>query len=259
MKNSFLLLSVLLCLFACKKDKRTETSEPSTPQSNTSQTTPGLGPSNVHGVFLAQRINISQMGEGYSSQACFNTSAERFTNCYMMGGIITPLGVNAGTLQINNTILQFDSATLDQSNRYNDTLPTKNYSTGVTWKLKAAQDFSSFSANVTRGFPRISNPDYLPQMISRSNGCVVKTESNYSNTDSLIVYLGGAGGFALVKHFAGDAKSFSFSPSELSSLTVQDDYSLLVLGINYSHQSISGKNYVFVMEYDLYSFVKITP
>ena len=178
---------------------------------------------------------------------------------HMMGGIMATFGQNAGVLKLNGTTLKFDASTPAQQNRYTDTLSSRNYSAGASWDLAANSSFGSFTTTVTRGYPVISNVNYLPASVSKASGFTLTMgPGNYSNTDSLIVFVSGVGGVSPFKHLPGNATSVSFSPLDLSTLGTGSGL-LIVFGINYSNMMVSGKNYVFIMQHDLSNPVQINP
>jgi len=208
----------------------------------------------------AQKYTVPGFGVSvYESRAAFSANAQPLSSYHFMGTIYTNTGINAGVLKLNSTSLKYDLTTQYQENRYVDTVSTRNYSAGVTWSLSANASFSSFNTTVSRGFPNISNTNFLPASISKSAGCTFTIGSgNYSNTDSLLVLIVGSSGFPVMKHLAGTATSVAFTANDLSILSAGSNY-VMVFGVNYSNMTVSGKKYIFIMEHDISANVAVNP
>lgn len=261
-----ILIIIAVSFFAfCKK--KNETPPTVTPTNNTPINTSlqnGLGSeaNNLNGVLQAEKMEIPAFSfVAYESRAAFDAAQKPYSNYFMLGGIFATTGVYAGALKLNNTTLKYDISTANQINRYKDTLSSRNYSAGATWDLTANSSFSSFSVNVSRGFPIISNPNYLPNTISKSAGFTINFGvSNYSNTDSILVLIqGGAGTTSYpYKHLAGSVTSVTYTPAELNNIG-NGSGQIIIYALNYSNITVNSKNYLLIMQYDVINPVTINP
>ena len=265
MKKTIIFISVISFFTFCKK--KNETPAVTAPINNAPVNTPlqagfGTNVNNLHGVLQAEKIAVPSFSSTtFESRASFNFNSQPYSYYYLMGGIFATTGVNAGTLKLNSTILKYDISTPNQTNRYKDTLSTRNYSIGATWDLTANGNFNSFNAPVNVGFPIIVNNSYLPNTISKSAGLTINFgNNNYSNTDSIIVFIvGGAGTTSYpIKHVSGTATSITFTSTELNGIGTGSG-EIIVYGLNYSNMTVNSKNYLYIMQYDVINFVTINP
>ncbi len=115
--------------------------------------------------------------------------------------------------------------------------------------------------NVARGFPLITNPNYLPNTISKAAGFTINFgTNNYANTDSIIVLLVGGQGTTSFpyKHLSGNATSVTYTSAELNNVS-SGSGQIIVYGINYSNMTVNSKNYLYIMQHDVINFLTINP
>jgi len=197
----------------------------------------------------------------YKSRASLYKVVHPFNQQYLLVGILVP-GDSAGHLKINATDLVRDTS--NPAFIYTDITSNANYSAGVKWTLAGNADFSAFSTMVTRGFPVMANPNYIPATFSKSHNFTLNLgTAAYSNTDSIMVMLytgGSAASGSAFKYVAGNATSVTFTPYDMASLvTTGSANEVIVYAKNFSSMSVNGKNYVFVMHYNVGAFVTVTP
>ena len=266
MKKIIILVSIISHFTFCKK-KEANTPVANTPTNNVPVNSPfqsGIGnnTNNLNGVLQVEKVVIPSFSTtAYESRAAFNANYQSLSYYYQLGGIFATTGSNAGVLKLNSTTLKYDIATANQTNRYKDTVSVRNYSIGATWDLVANNSFSSFSVNIAQGFPIIANPNYLPNTVSKAAGLTINFgANNYSNTDSIIVFLVGGPGTTSYpyKHLSGNVTSISYSPAELINVGTGNG-EIIVYGINYSNMTVNSKNYLYIMQYDVINFITINP
>jgi hypothetical protein len=263
-KTVILILSIFILSAGCKKKEQIE---PETPNNAPSpaptggiQNGMGSNSNNLQGVMQVTKYTIPSFGASiYQSAAAFNPNPMSFGYYSIMGNIYSTTGVNAGTLKINSTPLVFNGGTPSQQNMYVDTAASPNYGNSVTWNLAANSSFNSFTTTVSRGFPVIANMNYLPASFAKSSPLTINFgANNYSNTDSLIVFISAQSGMSPIKHLSASATSVTYSSGELTGLGTGNG-NIIIMAMNFSNISTSGKNYVFIMGNNLSENVVINP
>jgi len=266
MKKLIIFITAISIFTFCKKKNETPALVPApvnaTPVNTSLQNGLGNYTNSLHGVMQAEKLTIPSFSiTSYESRAAFNSITQPYSFYYMLGGIFATTGVNSGVLKLNSTTLIYDLTTPNEMNRYKDTVSSRNYSVGATWDLTANNNLSSFSVNIARGFPSITNPNYLPNTISKASGFTINFgATNYSNTDSIIVFLAGGTGTTSYpyKHISGNATSVTYSSAELNNVGTGSGQ-IIVYGINYSNMTVNSKNYLYIMQYDVINFITINP
>jgi len=265
-KIEILLFAVLFILLACKKNNSTtSTGGGYTASQNTSISNgfPASGTGSINGVLYAQHISVPSYSiSQYYGGATFSKTAKPFSSLYALLGILLP-GEQAGVLKLDSTVLKYNYTSAQNNiNTYSDTTNTSVYSS-LKWNIGGNANFTAFITNVQRGYPIITNTNYLPTTFSKSQPLTINFGSNYSNTDSIIVAItdnASPTSFFIYKYIAGNVSSVTFTASQLSGAsTSTTNPQIIIYAKNYSNITNGNKNYIFVMENDLTQFVTITP
>ena len=261
MQKIFVVVSILFVLFtACKKENK-----PSTININTSISNgfPSGGTNYLNCFLYARRyILVPELDTSFSSMAGFSSSTLPMSNYYMMfSNVVTILGSETvGTVKIDSTQMKWGFSKTSSTLIYRDTSFNPNYKNTVQWTLSGNKNFSPFSTKVTRGFPEIANPDFLPDTIYKSDNITIHSGAdNFSNTDSIMIQILDDYN-SVFKYFSGKDSVFTFTKEEISGLNPgMLNGRIRVYAKNFSNMVVNNNRYVFAMHTDIIKFTKILP
>lgn len=221
-----LLVAGSIFFVSCEKD------EPEAPDSTQNSSTPSLG----DGTLVAVKTATAQSTPIGDITIDLGTAVAAFPGS---GGYNSL--VDAGSVSVDGNALQKFG-----NNSYVFTpgiaSPTGiEYENDVKWSISgnSGNNVPSFEHTYTRGFPNIGN---ITSAAEVSKAGYTFTFSSISNADSVYLLIND-----VVKRLAGNARSYTFTSSELSGLTTGQG-NITVAGWNYATASYSGKNFYFINE-----------
>ena len=261
MQKLFIVVSLFTVLFTeCKKENK-----PSPVNINTSISNgfPSGGANYLNGFLYARRyILVPELDTSFSASAGFSNSTLPMSNYYMMfSNVITILGnETAGTVKIDSTEMKWGYSKTSSTLIYRDTTYNPKYKNTVQWTVSGNKNFSSFSTKVTRGFPEIANPDFLPDTIYKSDNITLRSgANNFSNTDSIMVQIQDDLS-SVYKYFSGKDSIFTFTKEEIAGLNNGLlNRQIKVYAKNFSNIIVNNNRFVFAMHTDIIKFIKILP
>ncbi|MBL4709694.1 MAG: hypothetical protein JKY48_14775 [Flavobacteriales bacterium] len=229
-------LSIIgLTLFACEKDKD---DTPTPASSNSTQSTDNtISFTGADGTVIAVK-SLSDVG---IATITIGTAIGVF---YDNGSLVDVGTVSAEAIDLtknaNNNYTASASATSPTGISYTDP---------ITWSVSGANGFSSFSENITRGFPT-ANAVNSPGIVDKSDGYTLSNTA-ISNSDSVLFSIGN-----VTKTMSANTTSCTFSSAELSGLANGSNFASIA-PYNYSNKMISSKNIYFVNEYLVQKMVSV--
>lgn len=235
--HSIILLgfATLIAVTACKKE---ESSTPDGSGGGSSSSTPNTVPfyADADGVMAAVRVFTTQstpigpvdvtIG---SATAVFTT--DDFSSFVDVGGV--SCNGEVLTRQSNNSFVHVPSAT-------QPTGIDLTSSNEVNWQVAGANGFPGFQRNIAGPYPTVG-PLSSDATVVRADGYTLST-GTVLGADSVIFTLG-----QLVRTFAGNTTSCTFSATELGALSTGTSIAQIV-GYTSSNEVIDGKRIYFVKQ-----------
>ena len=175
--------------------------------------------------------------------AVFCATPQKLGYYYTPEGGAIARGVNAGLLKLNADSVDF----------FPDNTGGIYYEFGngqaasTTWELTGLSPFTSFTTMVSRGFPAMATPNFLPDSASLNGGLQLQWSNNYSNADSIFVFVGDGNSTPLHRHLPGNANSVTFMPAEMAKLSAGRG-EINMQASNYSNETVNGKNYLYIQQ-----------
>ncbi len=231
-----LLIASSIFFVSCEKD------EPETPENTQSSSTPNLGSGTLVAV-ITEATQSTPIGE---IPINLGTAVAAFAGSNNYATL-----ADAGNVSVDGNALQkFDN------NSYvftpGLTSPTGiDFGTNVKWSVSgnSGSGVPAFEHTYNRGFPNVGS---ITSGTEVSKAGYTLTFSSISNADSVYLIIND-----VVKSLAGNARSYTFTSSELSGLSTGQG-NVTVAAWNFGTASYGGKNFYFVNETVKIKSVNIT-
>jgi hypothetical protein len=245
MKNLFLFFTLAILLSGCKKKDATPEEEVPVvvPPANTDlQSGLGMHTAKMHGMMIANSLVSAQFTINLTSfVGSFNSVPQPFSYYYKPEGTAL-LGVYAGTLKLDTNTLQFNENQGSGDGAYYNNIYDTN--PPLHWDLTATSPFTSFNVEVKRGYPLLTEKNFLPAIVTRSLGLTVNLSGIYTNTDSLIFSFSNSSTY-IWRRMSGNSTSVHFSPEELASFEA-GKAEIYTVAYNYSNKTVNNFHYIFM-------------
>ncbi|MCE3227537.1 MAG: hypothetical protein K0S32_2088 [Bacteroidetes bacterium] len=252
MKHLILPIVLLLAVTSCKKKEtspepvQTTTGGSTTGGNGSVQSGIGNNAGNLHGYMMANLVKVPTTTMVLSSQmAMFSTSPQPFGYYYTPENPMMNPAVNAGVVRCNSDTVPY---------MQNGPFGGFYYSYGMAktlnspvWNLTGVSPFTTFETTVPRGYPVSVSNSFLPDSVSKTSNLTIQFNANFSNTDSICVFITDNGSKYASKHVAGNATSVTFTPAQFTGFATGNG-DIQVIAYNYSNQTVNGKNYIYVLQ-----------
>ena len=228
-KLGFSILLIALVSFACKKKK----DEPASPSTTPTTTYPTIGQVTASYMY----IDMVSAGMGISLDS---TATARFSESQSSSTTI-----NAGTVTLNG--VQLDN----MSNSYYSPSSTPlNINNALTWSVTGSGTLSAFSHSFMPSYAKYTGGSLLPDSCIKSSGITLNI-TGVTNSPSLplkstpIMVSVSQGTVFAYKTMSGTSGTVSFSPSEISGMTTNSFFYVMINFQNYKLERIGDVSHQF--------------
>jgi hypothetical protein len=245
LKLSSVFLCATLLIVSCKKKDTTEPSTPGTGGVTTSGTNPNGVYGNLQTGYYDYEDNLGVVTKDSLSIASFYQDAM---------SSVSPVEIYAGTVTVNGINLDYTSP----QNYYIENTHSSNMTT-LVWAASGSGTVTPFSYTYTPVYPKITGPIVLQDTCHKSSGISISLSGiNNSSGGGTSVYLY-EGSHTASKTFFGTSGTVNFTPTDLSSFSVNNPLTIMVLLANANPISVGSVKYQFTSTYTYtkFSYLKL--